>query len=166
VTEFSAALRRPKDPRNLEVVNAFNQGRIEAFRSQRRPLMDTTVRGSLLLTVRGSKTGRERTVPLAYARSGADYLIVASVGGRDTHPDWYHNVKANPDDLRIELGDEVFRARARITMGAEYDRLFQEFTASNPGFKDYQRNTSRVLPVIALTRIPIDPDDHDGTGLR
>lgn len=106
----------------------------------------------LLLTTRGAHTGEPRLAPLVYTRDGDEYVILASKGGAPTHPAWYHNLVANPV-VMVEAGGERFSARARVTEGAERERLWEQHATINPGFRDYQRRTTRVIPVVVLERI-------------
>jgi deazaflavin-dependent oxidoreductase (nitroreductase family) len=106
----------------------------------------------LLLTTTGAKSGQPRLAPLVYSRDGDGYVIVASKGGAPTHPAWYHNLLAHPL-VTVEVGSETFTARARVTEGAERDRLFAERVAASPNFAEYQRRTARVIPVVVLERL-------------
>ena len=78
-------------------------------------------------------------------------VIIASKGGAPSNPDWYHNVLAHPD-VTVEVGADSFPAKATVPTGAERDRLFSQMAEMMPGFGEYQRNTTRVLPVIVLER--------------
>ena len=107
----------------------------------------------LLLHTTGAKSGQTRTNPLAYVMDGDHYIIIASKGGAPTHPDWYHNVQKHPE-VTVEVGEEKFRAKAHpVTEGPERDRLYAKMAAKNPGFKDYEKNTTRKIPAVSLTRI-------------
>jgi deazaflavin-dependent oxidoreductase (nitroreductase family) len=106
----------------------------------------------LLLTTLGAKSGQPRTVPLVYTNDGERMVIIASKGGAPTNPDWFHNLRANPH-VTVELGTEKFEARATITSGDERQRLFDAQAAVMPGFADYQRNTTREIPVVVLERV-------------
>jgi len=103
----------------------------------------------LLLTHTGARTGTVRTNPLAYMRDGDDYVIYASKGGSPTNPDWYHNLLAHPE-VSIEVGTETIPVRAREATGAERDDLWRRQIAAMPAFGDYERKTSRTIPVIVL----------------
>jgi deazaflavin-dependent oxidoreductase (nitroreductase family) len=129
----------------------YNQRVIDEFRANDGIV---TGRGSslLLLTTTGAKTDRQHTTPLAHTRDGDHYVILASKGGAPTNPAWFHNLVAHPE-VTVEAGGEQFQARARITAGAERERLFNQMAAKMPGFAEYQRNTTRQIPVIVLTRI-------------
>lgn len=107
----------------------------------------------LLLTVRGAKTGRQLTVPLAYHRDGDRYVIAASKGGAPTHPAWYYNLVAHRE-AKVEVGTETFRVRATpIPRGPERNRLYEAHAELMPGFREYPKKTSRVIPVVVLERI-------------
>jgi deazaflavin-dependent oxidoreductase (nitroreductase family) len=103
----------------------------------------------LLLTTTGAKSGQPRLAPVVYSREGDHYVIVASKGGSPTHPAWYHNLVAHPV-VTVEVGGETFEARARVTEGAERDRLFAQRAAASPNFAEYQKKTTRVIPVVVL----------------
>ena len=106
----------------------------------------------LVLTTTGAKSGQPRTHPVVYTTDGDRLVVIASKGGAPTNPAWYHNVRANPE-ATVELGGERFRVRATIPEGDERDRLFNQMAAKMPGFADYQRNTTRRLPVVVLERL-------------
>ena len=103
----------------------------------------------LIITTTGAKTGQSRAVPLAYQVIGDRLSIIASMGGADRHPPWYHNLVANPA-VAVEKDGETFAALAKVTTGADRDRLFQIICENFPVFADYQARTSRVIPVIEL----------------
>jgi deazaflavin-dependent oxidoreductase (nitroreductase family) len=131
----------------------FNQQLIAEFRAN-----EGTVGGMFagapmaLLTTTGAKTGQPRTSPLVYTRDGDRYVVIASKGGAPTNPDWFHNLRANPD-VTLEIGTETFAARASVPEGEERQRLFAQMAALMPGFAEYQRNTTRQIPVVVLERI-------------
>jgi deazaflavin-dependent oxidoreductase (nitroreductase family) len=137
----------------MATVNDFNRSLIEEFRAS-----DGNVAGHfagaplLLLTTTGARTGREHTTPVVYARDGDRLLVFGSKAGAPTHPAWYHNLVANPT-VTVELPGERFEARAVVLEGDERDRLFDAQKAAMPGFADYERKTSRTIPVIALERV-------------
>ncbi len=108
-------------------------------------------RDLLLLTNKGAKTGEVRTTPVVYTRDGDNYVIVASKNGADTHPGWYHNLRANPEAM-IEVGDESFPVVAHEVKPEERRRLYDAHADTHPSFKDYEEKTSRVIPVFILER--------------
>ncbi|HEY8757292.1 MAG TPA: nitroreductase/quinone reductase family protein [Candidatus Limnocylindria bacterium] len=108
----------------------------------------------LLLTTKGKKSGRAQLVPVAYHRDGDRYVIVASKSGAPSHPDWYRNLVAHPR-ATIEVGDEHFDVKATpLASGPERDRLYETHAKLMPGFRDYVKKTTRVIPVVVLDRIP------------
>lgn len=106
----------------------------------------------LLLTTTGAKTGRRLTSPVMYNTDGDRLLIFASKAGAPANPAWYHNLVANPR-VTLEVGAETFDATATVLHGEERDRLFARQAAQYPGFAEYQANTTRTIPVIALERV-------------
>lgn len=104
----------------------------------------------LLLHSTGAKTGAERISPLMYLPDGDRYVIFASKAGSDTNPAWYHNVKANPNTT-IEVGDETVAVLAEEVTGEERDRLYRTQAELHPGFADYEKKTTRLIPVVTLT---------------
>jgi deazaflavin-dependent oxidoreductase (nitroreductase family) len=132
-------------------MNDFNQNVIEEFRANSGvvggPFDGMTL---LLLHHTGAKSGAARINPLAYMDDEGRYVIFASKGGAPTNPDWYHNLKANPN-VRIELGDDTFDAVASEATGEERDRLYAAQKARVSSFGDYEQKTDRLIPVILLT---------------
>jgi deazaflavin-dependent nitroreductase family protein len=106
----------------------------------------------LLLHTHGARSGLERTNPMMYLADGTRYLVFASKAGSDRNPDWYYNLLAHPVSV-IEVGDERLEVTATELHGAERDRHFAEQASRYPGFAGYQRMTSRIIPVIALTPV-------------
>lgn len=110
----------------------------------------------LLLTTKGGRSGKERISPVMYHRDGERYVVVASKGGAPDSPAWYYNLKANPVarvEVGTESGTETFEVRAHEAEGEERERIFADRVAIAPGFGDYQRRTSRRIPVMILDRI-------------
>jgi deazaflavin-dependent oxidoreductase (nitroreductase family) len=108
---------------------------------------------SLLLHTVGAKTGQPRTSTLSYARDGDSYLIVASNAGSDRYPAWDHNLRKHPE-CEINIGPKRFAVTARrITPeDADYPRLWQLANKNNANrYNGYQRQTSRPIPIFALT---------------
>jgi deazaflavin-dependent oxidoreductase (nitroreductase family) len=132
--------------------NAFNRQLIEEFRANGGKVGGMFAGAPLLLlTTTGARSGQPRVAPLAYTSDNGRLVVIASKGGAPTHPDWFHNLRANPE-VTVEVGKETFPARATIPEGAERQRLFEQMAAQMPNFAEYQRNTTRKLPVIVLER--------------
>lgn len=106
----------------------------------------------LLLHTTGARSGKAYVSPLAYTRDGDRIVIIASKGGAPENPAWYHNLRANPQ-VKVELGSEVFEARATVAAEPERTRLFNQMGAQLPGFLEYQQKTERIIPVVVLERL-------------
>jgi deazaflavin-dependent oxidoreductase (nitroreductase family) len=104
----------------------------------------------LLLHTRGARSGEPRVHPMMYLLDGERYLVFASKAGSDTNPAWYHNLVAHPD-AKIEVDGGEIAVHATELRGAERDRWYAEQASRYSGFADYERKTSRVIPVLALT---------------
>jgi F420H(2)-dependent quinone reductase len=97
----------------------------------------------------GRKSGKRRTHPLVCTEDGENLVIIASKGGVNRHPAWYHNLMANPETKANWYGD-VRQVRAREAEGAERERLWAQMVEANPTYEAYQRRTDRRIPVIVL----------------
>lgn len=104
---------------------------------------------TLLLSVRGRKSGVWRRTALIYGRDGDDYVVVASKGGAPNHPLWYLNLLDNPD-VRLQVGGDEFPARARVAQGEERARLWDALAVIWPDYNEYQTKTDRQIPVVVL----------------
>jgi deazaflavin-dependent oxidoreductase (nitroreductase family) len=134
-----------QNERNLAIINEFraNGGKVGG------PFAGRTL---LLLQTVGAKSGQNRVNPVAYIKDGDRLVIIASKGGAPTNPDWYYNLLAHPE-VTVEVGTEQFRVRATVAAEPERSRLYAQMVAMMPGFAEYQQRTTRVIPVILLTRI-------------
>jgi deazaflavin-dependent oxidoreductase (nitroreductase family) len=109
----------------------------------------------LLLHHTGAKSGRARVNPLGYIADRDRYIIVASYGGSPTNPDWYHNLKAQPE-VTIEVGTDTIDVVASEATGKERKRLFRAMARRAKQVVEYQRKTDRLIPVIVLTPVGND----------
>ena len=108
----------------------------------------------VLVHHRGRKSGREYVNPMMYLPHDTEPDIIyvfATKAGAPTNPDWYHNLKAHPE-VEVEFGDEKFPATASEITGDERDRIYADQVVIFPGFGDYEKQTERKIPVIALRR--------------
>ena len=103
----------------------------------------------LLLHTKGAKSGQERVNPVMYQAVGDNFAVFASKAGAPTNPDWYHNLLASPQ-VQAEIGTETITATARVAGDAERDRLWDAQKQAYPGFADYERKTTRRIPVVIL----------------
>lgn len=104
---------------------------------------------TLLLEHVGRRSGRRRTTPLLYIRDGANLVIVASRGGSEATPAWYHNLRANPE-VTVQVGSERRRVRARTAPPDERARLWPRVVEAYRDYETYQRRTDREIPVVVL----------------
>ena len=129
----------------------YNARIIEEFRANEGRVGGPFEGGTLLLLHHvGARTGTPRINPLMYSRDGDRYVIFASKAGAPTNPDWYHNLKANPE-ASIEVGTDTIEVVASEATGDERDRLYNAQAELRPQFAEYQANTDRVIPVVLLT---------------
>ena len=107
----------------------------------------------LILRTIGAKSGEVRESPVAYfPEDDGSMVVVASKAGLPTHPDWYHNLKANPK-FDVEVGADTVPVTAEEITGAEYAAKWAEIVAKAPGFGEYQTKTTRVIPLVRLTPV-------------
>ncbi len=88
---------------------------------------------------------------MMYQAVGDGFAVFASKAGADTDPDWFHNVRANPD-ASIEVGTGTLDVAARVLGAEEREPIWQEQKVRYPGFADYESKTDRVIPVVMLER--------------
>jgi deazaflavin-dependent oxidoreductase (nitroreductase family) len=133
--------------------NERNMGIIQEFRANAGKVGGPFAGKSLLLlhTI-GAKSGQPRINPVACIRDGDRLVIIASKGGAPTNPDWYYNLLANPL-VSVETGTEQFQSRASIAAEPERTRLYNQMVEMMPGFAEYQHKTTRLIPVVILTRV-------------
>jgi deazaflavin-dependent oxidoreductase (nitroreductase family) len=106
---------------------------------------------ALVLTTVGARSGAERTNPVGwFPGKDGSWLIVASAAGAARNPAWYHNIAANPDQVKIELNGRTIPVTAEQLHGTERDEAWRQITAAAPRFAQYQRKTDRLLPIIRL----------------
>jgi deazaflavin-dependent oxidoreductase (nitroreductase family) len=104
---------------------------------------------SLLLVTKGRKTGNKHLFPLFYGEAGKGYFIVASKGGAPDHPGWYKNIVVNPE-VELQVGTKKLKAKARTVSGAERTKLWDQAVVWWPPYVDYQKKTTREIPVVVL----------------
>lgn len=105
----------------------------------------------LLLHTRGARSGQERTTPLLYTPHRGGFIVVASKAGAEHNPAWYHNLRAHPDAVAVEIGGRRIPVRYRVIEGAERDELWRIANDNYNGYATYQgRARHRVIPVVLL----------------
>jgi len=131
---------------NANVIDEFrsNQGKVGGYFEGK---------NLLLLHTRGRKSGAERVNPLAYRMVGDTYAVFGSKGGAPEHPDWIHNVEANPD-VEVEVGTERFKGKAEVLWeGPERDEIYAAQAADWESFGEYEEKTDRKIPVVLIERL-------------
>jgi deazaflavin-dependent oxidoreductase (nitroreductase family) len=116
--------------------------------------------GAPLLHTMGARTDKPHISPAMYLPDDGRYIIFATNGGADDHPAWYRNLTARPG-AQIEVDDRVISVQATELHGRERDEKYAEQARRYPAFAAYQQNTTRTIPVIALT--PTSGDNLAGS---
>lgn len=105
---------------------------------------------TLVLHHVGRQSGQERTTPLIYLDRAPDLVIVASKGGTDKHPAWFHNLTAMAT-AEVELpGGERRTVRPHVASPEEKAELWPQLVALYPDYATYQTYTDRDIPVVVL----------------
>lgn len=105
----------------------------------------------LLLHTRGARTGEPRTSPLLYTPHEGSFVIVASKAGAAHNPAWYHNVRAHPDAVTVNIDGREIPVRPRVAEGAERDELWRLVNDNYNGYETYAgRAGGRVIPLVVL----------------
>ena len=132
--------------------NDWNRKLIEEFRANggkvSGPLAGTPL---LLLSTIGAKSGQPRTSPLMYYDENGRLFIFASKAGASSNPDWYYNILTHPE-VTIEVGAEKFSAAGVVLQEEERARMYAKQAAASPRFAEYERTTTRKIPVVELVR--------------
>lgn len=125
----------------------WNDTIIEEFRANGGTVTTAGFGRSLVLVHHtGARSGEERVAPLMGLHPSDDvWLIAASAAGAPKHPAWFFNLVAHPDDSTVAV-------HARVLEGEERDAGWARFTSASEGFKEYEKKTSRVIPVLELRR--------------
>ncbi len=105
----------------------------------------------LILTTKGRKSGKIFSNPVGYFERDGGYIIVASNGGATSHPSWYHNIKGNPEDVTIQVMDKTMKVKSEIILGEPRKPIWSWIVANAPNFGDYEKQTSREIPLVLLT---------------
>lgn len=108
----------------------------------------------LLLTTTGARTGRRHTTTVGWFADGDAWVIAATFAGSASHPAWYRNLLAHPDQVWIEVGDRRVHVRPEQLRGDERDAWWARIRDSGGSFATYESKTDRVFPILRLTEIP------------
>ncbi len=104
----------------------------------------------VMLTTTGRKSGKQRTTMLTSpVQEGDVVVLVASYGGDSRHPTWFLNLRSSPE-VDVMMMGEKRRMRARIASAKEKAELWPRVTAAYGSYAQYQRRTSRDIPLVML----------------
>ena len=106
----------------------------------------------IVVAMRGNKTGKVRKIALMRVEHAGEYALVASMGGAPKHPVWYYNLLANPDEVTIQDGSTAFPVRVRQVTADERRVWWERAVAAYAPYADYQKKTTREIPVFVATR--------------
>src|SRR6187549_377013 len=101
----------------------------------------------IIVTMRGHRSGSVRKIALMRVEHDGEYALVASMGGAPTHPKWYQNLLAAPDEVWIQDGPEPFPVTVREVDGDERAAWWDRSVAVFPNYALYQERTERTIPV-------------------
>ena len=129
---------------------------VEAFersaRQHANTLRDTGL-PIIVVTMRGHRSGKVRKIALMRVEQDGEYALVGSKGGAPTNPDWVSNLRAHPDEVLIQDGAARFPVHVRELRGEERARWWERAVAAYPPYAEYQRKTSRLIPVFLARRV-------------
>ncbi len=102
----------------------------------------------IIVTMRGAKSGAVRKIALMRVEHDGAYALVASKGGHESNPDWYHNLLAHPEEVLVQDGPEPFFVSVREIDGDEYDTWWMRSAAVFPTYEEYKARTPRRIPIL------------------
>jgi deazaflavin-dependent oxidoreductase (nitroreductase family) len=129
----------------------FVSGHVALFRSTNGG-MGSSMGGNqlLLLTTKGAKSGKPRTVPVMFFEDGGQRFVVASAGGSPKHPAWFKNLSSNPS-IDVHVKGKRFAARAEVMNAADRTRCWEMVKTKMPQFGEYEKKTGgREIPLVYL----------------
>lgn len=103
----------------------------------------------LLLTTTGRKSGAQFTTPLSYFNHEDGYVIIASNGGNPQHPQWYFNLKKDPQ-VKVQINDQILPVQAEILDEKTRTPIWKRIISKAPQYQAYQERTERLIPVVWL----------------
>ena len=133
---------------------SFTRSLIEDMRAHNGQVTSGPMAGKdlMILTTKGAKSGKPRVAIVTWTRDGDAYVVAGSKGGAPTDPQWFENIRVNPE-VTIEAEGSTSKARASVAKGADRDKLWERHIARWPEFGEYPKKTDRVIPIARLTRV-------------
>jgi deazaflavin-dependent oxidoreductase (nitroreductase family) len=122
--------------------------RYEATDGREANTLAGTSRPIVVFTTRGRKSGKIRKFALMRVEHDGKYAMVGSEGGAPKHPEWYFNLKADPEALMVQDGARRFDATARELQDEEREIWWQRAVQAYPTYAKYQEKTNRQIPVL------------------
>lgn len=111
--------------------------------------------GAMHLTTTGRKTGRQRTVIIAYLEDGSNVTGLATNGFDEGHPAWWLNLEANPAAVIRLPHQQPRRVRARLATGEERERLWQRWLAIEPENGTFADGRAAEIPVVVFEPLEV-----------
>ncbi|MGE4650486.1 MAG: nitroreductase family deazaflavin-dependent oxidoreductase [Myxococcota bacterium] len=100
----------------------------------------------MLVTMKGVKSGKQRTIPLMYVPYKEGVIVVGSQGGAPKSPIWVKNIQANPDVV-VQYKGKKMQLRARQVDDAEKAEVWPTCVEHYREYEDYKARTDRNIPV-------------------
>lgn len=151
MTTHSQTARQRKQSINLALQRFFMKMHVFLYRSTGGAISGKMAgRTMLLLTTRGRKSGQERITPIQYNMDGNNFILIASNGGSEKHPQWFLNLQAHPQS-KVQVGRRIIAVTASEAQGEERQRIWSLVTVHSSEFDNYQQRIKREIPVVVLT---------------
>jgi deazaflavin-dependent oxidoreductase (nitroreductase family) len=112
--------------------------------------------GTLKLTTKGRRSGKERSAILGYYEDGPNLVTMAMNGWSEGEPAWWLNLQANPDTT-VELADGARAVRAREAVGEERSRLWERWKDMGDDVDGYATRRPAGTAVVVLEPRPLTP---------
>jgi deazaflavin-dependent oxidoreductase (nitroreductase family) len=109
-------------------------------------------RDVLLLTTKGRRTGKDRTIPVFYLRDG-DAVVICNVrpkSERGTNP-WVINLRSHPV-AQLQIGSDTAQYHAREAAADEINRLWPRLIGLWPAYQAHYEGGGRRF-VFILERV-------------
>ena len=129
---------------------------LHRFSGGRVTVLDIAGLPNLNLTVKGKKSGVERTTPLLCVPDQGTWLIAGSYFGGPKTPLWVGNLRAAGGEASIEVDKQTFRVQATEVEGADRAVAWQTMIRTWPNYAKYEERTDRLIPVFRLARATPD----------
>ncbi len=105
----------------------------------------------IIVTMKGKTSGKVRKIALMRVEHEGEYALIASMGGAPTHPVWYHNLVADPENVTVQDGPAPFAVTVREVTGDERAPWWERSVAVFPNYAEYQAKTDRTIPVLVAS---------------